>query len=91
MSDDELDDVDPLDPSVIARRKAAKLRADLGDLAELKATPPELMTPEGVEVVIRAVEAKRPSRTHALGEPCDICDGRGFDFIGRPCRRLARG
>jgi len=21
-----------------------------------------------------------------VGQPCDICDGRGFDYIGRPCR-----
>jgi hypothetical protein len=25
---------------------------------------------------------------HRLGQPCDICDGRGFDYLGRPCRRL---
>lgn len=24
---------------------------------------------------------------HAMGGECDICDGRGFDYIGRPCRR----
>lgn len=24
---------------------------------------------------------------HAMGGECDICDGRGFDYIGRQCRR----
>lgn len=23
---------------------------------------------------------------HRIGEPCDICDDTGTDYIGRPCR-----
>lgn len=26
--------------------------------------------------------------THVLGDDCDICDGSGRDYIGRPCRLL---
>ncbi len=25
-------------------------------------------------------------RDHLVGRPCDICDGRTRDFLGRPCR-----
>lgn len=31
-----------------------------------------------------------PDTGHAIGEDCDICDGRGFDYIGRECRRLVK-
>ena len=28
------------------------------------------------------------SHRHLAGEPCDICDGTGTDYLGRSCRRL---
>lgn len=35
-------------------------------------------------------DAEAHGISHAIGEPCDICNGTGTDYIGRPCRRLVR-
>lgn len=29
---------------------------------------------------------KRDGTPWKIGEPCDVCDGRGVDYLGRDCR-----
>jgi hypothetical protein len=36
-----------------------------------------------------AVRARRLETRHLVGRPCDICDGRGWDYLGRRCRHCS--
>lgn len=35
------------------------------------------------------IERKVAGQASRIGQPCDICGGRGYDYLGRSCRHCS--